>query len=83
MCNILGGNSPVECADTLWGKNVVEIALSLTVSKINAFLRFMQKFKMATKNGGESDFCKKSPADLADTLQVKNFVEIALSQTTC
>ena len=45
------------------------------------FLRFMQKFKMATKSGGENVFCGKLPEDSADTLWVKNFVEIALSRS--
>ena len=43
---------PVDSADTPWVKNFVEIALFHSVSEINAFLRFMQKFKMATKSGG-------------------------------
>ena len=29
----------------------------------------------------ENDFCKKWPIDFADTLWVKNFVEIALSRS--
>ena len=33
---------------TLWTKNLAETTL---ISKINALLHFMQKFKMATKNG--------------------------------
>ena len=41
--------SPVDSADTLQVKTFVYIALSCTVSKINAFLRFMKKFKMAAK----------------------------------
>ena len=32
--------APVDSADTLWVKNFVAIALSRTVSKINAFLHF-------------------------------------------
>ena len=44
-------------------------------------LRFMQKFKMATKKWRESDFCKMSPVHSTDTLWVQNFVEIALSCT--
>ena len=38
-------------ATTLWVKNSVEIALSLTVSEILTFFVFPQKFKMATKSG--------------------------------
>ena len=37
-------------------QNFVEIALSHTVSEINAFLHFTQKFKMAAKNKGENNF---------------------------
>ena len=36
---------------TLWVKNSVEIALSLTVSEILTFFVFPQKFKMAAKSG--------------------------------
>ena len=36
---------------TLWVKNSVEIALSLTVSEILRFFCFSQKFKMAAKSG--------------------------------
>ena len=42
----------LDSADTLWVENI----LSRTVSEINAFLHFMQKFKMATKNGGKTIF---------------------------
>ena len=47
---------PVDSADTLWVKNSVEIALSCSISEINVFLRFMQKFKMAAKSGGKTIF---------------------------
>ena len=53
-----GEKSPVDSTDTLGIKNFVEIALSYTVSEINTFLRFMQKFKMAAKNGGKAIFAK-------------------------
>ena len=36
---------------TLWVKNSVQIALSLTVSEILRFFRFSQKFKMAAESG--------------------------------
>ena len=49
-------NSPVDFPDTLWVKNCVKIALSHSVSEINAFLRLTQKFKMAAKNGGKMIF---------------------------
>ena len=67
--------SSVDSADTLW----VEIALSLTVSKIDVFLQFTQKFKMDWR---ENYFFEKLPVDSADTLRVINFVEIVLSRTT-
>ena len=38
-------------ATTLWVKNSVKIALSLTVSEILTFFVFPQKFKMAAKSG--------------------------------
>ena len=57
--------SPVHSADTLWVQNFVEIALSHTVSEMNALLRFTQKFKMAAKSGGKASFVKKSPVDSA------------------
>ena len=72
--------SPVHSADTLRVQNLVEIALSRTVSSINALLRFTQKFKMAAKSGGKVIFCARSPVDSADTLWVQNFIEIALSR---
>ena len=49
--NDFGEKSPIESAEALWIKNFVEIALALSVSKINLILRFMKKFKMATKSG--------------------------------
>ena len=39
-------------------KNFIEITLSHSVSKINAFLRFTQKLKMVTKSGGKMIFAK-------------------------
>ena len=47
---------PVDSADTLKVKNFVEIALPRSISEINAFLRFTQKFKMVTKSGEEKSF---------------------------
>ena len=72
--------TPVDSADTLWVNNFVEIALSRSISEINMFLRFMQKFKMAAKSGGKTIFAK-SPVDSANTLWLKNFVEISLSRS--
>ena len=43
-------------ATTLWVKNSVEIALSLTVSEILTFFVFLQKFKMAAKSGENWNF---------------------------
>ena len=45
--NIFCKESPLDSADTLRGKNFVEIALSRSVIEINVFLRLTQKFKMA------------------------------------
>ena len=66
--------SPVHSADALRVQSFVEIALSCTISQINALLRFMQKFKMAAKSGRKTIFCKKLPVDSADTLWVQNFI---------
>ena len=44
---------------TLGVKNFVEMAVSHTISEINAFLHFTQKFNMAVKNGRKTMFCKK------------------------
>ena len=41
-----------DSADTLWVKNFVAIVLSCTAIKINVFLHFTQKCKMAAKNSG-------------------------------
>ena len=53
------GKSSVDSADNLWVKNFMEIALSRSISEINRFLRFTQKFKMAAKSGGKTIFVKK------------------------
>ena len=49
-----------------WGQ---KFCCNHSISKINAFLHFMQKLKMATK---------KLPFDSADTLWVKNFIKTVL-----
>ena len=41
---------------TLWVKNSVQIAPSLTVSEILRFFPFSQKFKMAAKSGENRNF---------------------------
>ena len=46
------------CIDESVFKNSVEIALFRSVSKINRFLRFTQKFKMAAKSGRKPIFAK-------------------------
>ena len=43
-----------DYVDTLRAKNFAKIALLLTVSEINVFLHFTQKFRMAAKNGGKT-----------------------------
>ena len=65
---------------TLWVKNSVQIALSLTVCEIFRFFRFSQKFKMAAKSG-ENEIFKFCIEYFPTTLRVKNCVEIALSLT--
>ena len=72
--------SPVDSADTLLFQNFVEIALSRTVSEINALLHFTQKFKMAAKSGRKVIFVKSCQYTL-ETLGVENFYEIPLSWT--
>ena len=64
-------------------KNFVKIALSGTISKINAFLCFTQKFKMATKSGGKIIFEKSRQYTLLTPggQKTKNFDEITLSHT--
>ena len=50
--------SPGNSGDTLAIKNFNEMTLSRIISEINTLLRFTQKFKMATKNGGKMIFGK-------------------------
>ena len=40
--NDIWEKSPVDSANTLWAKNFAEIALSCSISEINAFLRFQR-----------------------------------------
>ena len=72
--------SPVDSADTLQVKNVVEIALFCTVTEINVFFRFTQKLKIAAKLAGKRLLVKVT-SNSADTMWVKNFIEITLSRT--
>ena len=63
---------------TLWVKNSVEIALSLTVSEILTFFVFPQKFKMAAKVAKIEIFQLHIEYS---TMPVKISVEMALSLT--
>ena len=51
--------TPVDYADTIEIKIFVEIALTHTVSEMNAFLDFTQKFKLTNKKWRENDFWGK------------------------
>ena len=53
------GKNCQTTAYTLRAKILVQIVLSYTLSKRNAFLRFTQKFKMDAKNGRKTIFGKK------------------------
>ena len=46
----------VDSANTIWIKNLVEIALSHAISEINTFLRFTRKIKIAAKNSRKTIF---------------------------
>ena len=54
-----GKKLPVESVDILEAKNFVQIAVFCSISELNVFLHFTQKFKMATKNGRKT-VCGKS-----------------------
>ena len=56
--NDFGENLPVDSEDTLRVKNFIKIALACTVSEINTFWHFTQKFKMAAKSGWETILAK-------------------------
>ena len=66
---------------TLWVKQCVEIALSLTVSEVLRFFHFSQKIKMAARSGENWNFLKFCIEYFSTTLRVKNSVQIALSLT--
>ena len=72
--------SPVNFPDTLWVKNCIEIAPSRSVSKINAFLRLTQKFKMAAKSG-RKHFLRSFQLTLQIPCGSKNCVKITLSHS--
>ena len=64
----------------IWKTIFAEITLSHTAIEINAFLHFMQKFKMSAKNGEKTIFGNSHQY----TLEIpwgQNFVKIALSHT--
>ena len=63
---------------TIWVKNSVEIALSLTVSEILTFLGFPQKSKMAAKIGEKIEIFQFCIGYFAITLRVKNSEKITL-----
>ena len=65
---------------TLWVKNSVEIALSLTVSEILTFFVFPQKFKMAAKVA-KIEIFQLHIEYSTTTMRVKISVEMALSLT--
>ena len=56
---IFGKNWHITLEIPWEGSNFVEIALSPTVSDINAFLHFTQKLKMTAINGRKMIFGKK------------------------
>ena len=74
MCNV----HPQYTLDNLGVENFNEITLSRTNKEIEAFLHFMQKFKMAAKTGLTVIFVK-SHQYTADTLRVEKFDEISHS----
>ena len=53
---IFGKKLAVDSADTLGVKKFVKITVSRSVSEVNMFLRFTQKFKMAAKRGRKAVF---------------------------
>ena len=67
-------------AYTLGGRSFAEIALCYTVSKINAFFHFTQKFMMAAKNDDKKMFGKSWQITL-NILGVKNLIKIAISRS--
>ena len=68
-------------ATTLWVKNSVEIALSLTVSEILIYFFFFAKIQDGRQKWRKLIFFQFHIEYSATTLRVKNSVEIALSLT--
>ena len=54
--------------------------LFCSVFEINAFFLFYAEIQDGRQKWRENDFWEKSPVHSADTLWVKNFVEIAVSR---
>ena len=69
------------CCTTLWVKNSLKIALSLTMSKIFSMFYFPLKSKMSTKKWQKLKIFPLSAGYSCTTLQVINSFEIALSLT--
>ena len=69
-----------DSCTTLWFKNSLKIALSLTVFEILTLFYFPLKSKMAAESD-ENWISPLSPKDYCTTLWVKNSLEIALSLT--
>ena len=59
-------------------KNFVEIAPAHSVSEINMFFHFMQKFKITAKSGWKTNL-RKVASKVCRYPGVKNFVKIALA----
>ena len=68
-------------ATTLWVKNSVEIALSLTVSEILTFFSFFAKIQDGRQKWRKLNFFQFHIKYSGTTLWVKNSVQIALSLT--
>ena len=58
-----GKKSPVDSTDTLWVKKFVEIALSRSISKINAFFAFYAEIQDGRQKWRENDAGEKSQVD--------------------
>ena len=68
---------PDNSAYTIWIKNLVDITLCYTVSKI----KFYEEIQGGGQIWWENNFWQKVADDSAYTLGAKNFIEIALSGT--
>ena len=69
---------------TLRVQNFVDMAVSRTVSKINAFFfAFYAEIQYGRQKWGENHFWQKFADNSTHILRVKNFVKIALSHKIC